>query len=742
MTSQYRFFATAPKAMEGLLAAELKSLGAASVQETRAGASFQGDIATAYRVCLWSRIANRVLLPVAEFAAPDPEALYHGVMDVDWSQHLDPVGTLAVDFSTVRSQINHSQFGAQKVKDAIVDQLRRETGERPSVDRDRPDVRINVYLHRDQATVNIDLSGDSLHRRGYREQGVEASLKENLAAAILQRAGWPEIAREGGALVDPMCGSGTLPIEAAMMAADIAPGLERRYWGFLGWRQHDAAAWQALMADARRRREKGLLTMPSIRGYDYNRRAVAIARENAERAGLAEHLRFELEAVERCPAPEPGSRGLVVVNPPYGERMGEHEALRPVYRALGDCLKNHYEGWRAAVITNDAELGKCIGIRARRIHNLFNGALECMLLQFDVEPRWYMGGDRPPEKRGQTRIIGSESKRQTVDENNSGLTPFFPGAEMFANRLRKNLKQLERWREREQVSCFRAYDADMPEYALAVDIYQAEERWAVVQEYAAPASVDPKKAEGRRRAALSVLPEVLEIPPQRVVFKERRRQKGSAQYEKLHSAERFHEVREGPGRFWVNFEDYLDTGLFLDHRKTRALIGELAKGKRFLNLFAYTGTATVYAALGGSTGATTVDMSNTYLDWVNRNLELNNIRGRNHEIIRADCTEWLAQAQREGRRYGLIFLDPPTFSNSKFMEDSLDVQRDHVALIRGAVALLEPDGVLIFSNNFRRFKLDTEALADLDIEDISAATLPPDFERNPKIHRCWKIGVK
>jgi 23S rRNA (guanine2445-N2)-methyltransferase / 23S rRNA (guanine2069-N7)-methyltransferase len=752
MTTQHRFFATAPKAMEGLLVAELKSLGAANVQETRAGASFQGDIGTAYRICLWSRIANRVLLPVAEFAAPDPEALYHGVMEVDWSAHLDTNGTLAVDFSTVRSQINHSQFGAQKVKDAIVDQLRRETGERPSVDRERPSLRINVYLHRDQATVNIDLSGDSLHRRGYREQGVEASLKENLAAAILARAGWPEIARQGGSLVDPMCGSGTLPIEAAMMAADIAPGLERSYWGFIGWRQHDAAQWAALMADARRRREKGLLTMPSIRGYDYNRRAVAIARENAERAGLADYLKFELEAVERCPAPSPGSTGLVVVNPPYGERMSEHEALRPVYRALGDCLKNHYEGWRAAVITNDAELGKCIGIRARRIHTLFNGALECMLLQFEVESRWYMGADRPEEKRGleEEKNRGQKNRGQTPiiggEEEKRGLTPFEntgdPGAEMFANRLRKNLKQLERWREREGVTCYRAYDADMPEYALAIDIYEAEQRWVVVQEYAAPVSVDPKKAEGRRHAALSVLPEVLEIPPQRVVFKERRRQKGSTQYEKLQSAERFHEVREGPGRFWVNFEDYLDTGLFLDHRKTRALVGELAKGKRFLNLFAYTGTATVYAALGGSVAATTVDMSNTYLEWARRNLELNGIRGRNHEIIRADCTEWLAQAQRDGRRYGLIFLDPPTFSNSKFMEDNFDVQRDHVALIRGAVALLEPDGVLIFSNNFRRFKLDTEALADLAIEDISAATLPPDFERNPKIHRCWKIGPK
>jgi 23S rRNA (guanine2445-N2)-methyltransferase / 23S rRNA (guanine2069-N7)-methyltransferase len=722
MTSQKRFFATAPKGMEGLLADELRQLGAANVSETRAGVGFQGDLTTAYRVCLWSRIANRVLLPVAMFPAEDDEALYAGVLAIDWTEHLAVDNTLAVDFSTVRSAITHSQYGAQKVKDAIVDQFRRETGERPSVDRATPDLRINVFLFRDKATVNIDLSGDSLHRRGYRLAGAIAPLKENLAAGILMRAGWPTIAQTGGALVDPMCGSGTLPIEAALMAADIAPGLQRQYWGFQGWKGHDADCWMALLADARRRREKGLKKLPTIRGFDASGQAIEIAQDNAAAIGLEDHIEFNQRAIKDCaPAPE-GPAGLVVANPPYGERLGEHEDLKPLYKELGDCLKSQYEGWRASVITNDAELGKALGIRARHINKLYNGALECILLRLELDPRWFMKGraDRAQE----------------------------PGAQMFANRLRKNLKQLARWTRQESISCFRCYDADMPEYAFAIDVYDTiqpnEERWIVVQEYAAPASVEPRKAQARREQVRAVLPQVFELPEEQVKFKVRERQRGKSQYEKQDVTRRFHEVREGPCRLWVNFDDYLDTGLFLDHRLTRFMLAELATGRSFLNLFAYTGAATVHAALGcggkgGAASTTTVDMSRTYLDIAKRNMALNGQRGDEHQFEQADCLLWIDKALLLGKRFGLIFLDPPTFSNSKRMEDNFDIQRDHVELIQKTAALLEPEGILIFSNNFRRFKMDEEGLAGLEVEDISAKTIPKDFERNTKIHRCWKI---
>jgi 23S rRNA (guanine2445-N2)-methyltransferase / 23S rRNA (guanine2069-N7)-methyltransferase len=286
------------------------------------------------------------------------------------------------------------------------------------------------------------------------------------------------------------------------------------------------------------------------------------------------------------------------------------------------------------------------------------------------------------------------------------------------------------------VSCYRLYDADLPEYAVAIDRY---EQWLHVQEYAPPASIDPGKAQARLEQIMAVLPAVLELPPENVFLKVRQRQRGVSQYQKQAERGRFHEVHEGPARFLVNFTDYLDTGLFLDHRITRQRLGGLAKGRRFLNLFGYTGTATVYAALGGAVSTTTVDLSATYLDWARRNLELNGLSSPWRRFIQADCREWLAEAREP---YDLIFLDPPTFSNSSEMDGYFDVQRDHGELLQQALRLLAPNGVLIFSTNYRRFHLDREALAEWRIEDWSRPTLPLDFARHPKIHQCYHLQSK
>jgi 23S rRNA (guanine2445-N2)-methyltransferase / 23S rRNA (guanine2069-N7)-methyltransferase len=715
MPAPLTLFATCPKGLELLLAEELRTLGAHGVRETRAGAEFSGALETAYRACLWSRLASRVLLPLAEFAAHTPDDLYRGVRTVRWDEHLAPEGTLAVDFTTTASAITHSHFGALKVKDAIVDQLREQHGVRPSVDTARPDIRVNVYLHRDHAILSLDLSGESLHRRGYRAEAVEAPLKENLAAAILIRAGWPTVTADGGTLVDLMCGSGTLPIEAALMAADAAPGLLRPYFGFLHWRQHDAPLWQRLLAEAHERRDAGVARATSIRGYDSDPRAVRIAQDNLRRAGLDEHAGIALRALADCAA-ESGKPGLVVVNPPYGERLGEAAQLPALYAELGQALKNCFAGWRAAVFTGNPEVAKNIGVRARKMHVLWNGAIECRLLHFDVAEEWYMK-ERDPSKP----------------------IELSQGARIFENRLRKDLKHFGKWARRQEIFAYRVYDADLHDYNLAIDVYESDRRYVHVQEYEAPESVDPMKARRRLNEALAVIPQVLEIPPQQVFFKQRRRQKDGAQYEKLSETGEFHEVREGPCRLLVNFTDYLDTGLFLDHLLTRNLVGELANGKRFLNLFGYTGTASVHAALGGASATTTVDMSYTYLDWAKRNLELNGIRGRQHALVQADVLQWLKEERPE--RYGLIFLDPPTFSRSKRMDGTLDIQRDHTSLIRDTVALLEPGGTLVFSTNLRRFRLEQEALAGLEIEDITRRTIPADFERNPRIHQCFRIRM-
>ncbi|WP_372522944.1 bifunctional 23S rRNA (guanine(2069)-N(7))-methyltransferase RlmK/23S rRNA (guanine(2445)-N(2))-methyltransferase RlmL [Sulfuricaulis sp.] len=717
MTLPLKFFATCPKGIEPLLADELRALAAEGVRETRAGVAFEGALATAYRACLWSRLANRILLPLKSFPAPSPEALYEGVQTIAWKEHLAPEGTLAVDFTASQSAITHSHYGALKVKDAIVDQLRDEFGARPSVDTAQPDVRVNVYLLRDEATISLDLSGESLHRRGYRTQTVEAPLKENLAAAILMRAHWPGIAKEGGALVDLMCGSGTLLIEGALIAADAAPGLARQYFGFLNWKQHDVAIWSELIEEAHNRREAGLEKLPPIHGYDHDPLAIRSARDNLKRAGLGNLVTAERRELSAC-APEEAPTGLVVANPPYGERLGDAGDMPALYAELGAQLKTCFPGWHAAVFTGNPELGKVMGLRAIKMHTLYNGAIECKLLHFDITPE---------------NIVGERVAKPFEIRPGSS-------AEMFANRLRKDLQHFGRWARRQEISCYRLYDADLHEYNLAVDVYESDKRYVHVQEYEAPDTIDPDKARQRLQHALGVIPLVLEIPREQMFFKVRRRQKGGGQYEKLDETGAFHEVREGPCRFLVNFTDYLDTGLFLDHRATRAMLGELAKGKRFLNLFGYTGTATVHAGLGGAASTTTVDMSYTYLDWAQRNFELNGMKGKNHELVQADVLVWLKQ--NHARRYGLIFLDPPTFSRSKRMEDTFDVQRDHVALIVDAAALLDPDGILVFSTNLRRFKIDREALSPLTVEDITRKTIPQDFERDPKIHQCFRITRK
>lgn len=747
------YFATCAKGTAELLAAELAGFGASELRPRVGGVAFRGDLAVAYRTCLWSRVANRVLKVLARVPAADADALYAGVGSLDWSMHLAADGTLAIDAVATRSSLTHTPFIAQRAKDAIVDQLRTATGRRPDVDTHAPDLRLNLHLDRDVAQIAIDLGGESLHRRGYRAQQGAAPLKENLAAALLLRARWPQLAADGAPLFDPMCGSGTLLIEGALLAADIAPGLLRGAAGCQRWRGHDAAAWSALVAEAEARRVAGLARLPPIRGGDRDPRMVAAARENAARAGLAGHLELEVaDALTQrfAGAPRPG---LVVCNLPYGERLGDAD-LAALYRAFGAHLRQAFEGWEAALLIGAGTPGNAFGIRAQRTHTVYNGALECMLLRMTLTAANF-NPEMPPGSarvvRAQQRVAkraaasavavpgtgdagGTEHVADSARSPPAGATG---GASMFANRLTKNLRLRGRWARRAGVDCFRLYDADMPEYALAIDLYRAEALWAHVQEYAAPASIDADKARARLDEALAQLPALLDVPPERIVFKRRERQRGSAQYERVATSANFIEVREDGLRFRVNLRDYLDTGLFLDHRITRALLRQRAAGRDMLNLFAYTATASVHAAAGGAPRTTSVDMSATYCEWARLNLALNGYGLPAHEVLQADCLGWLARDPH--RHYGLIFLDPPTFSNSKRMTDTLDIQRDHVTLIRQALRWLTPDGLLMFSTNHRRFQLDRDALADLNLRDLSRETLPEDFQRNARIHQCFEL---
>jgi 23S rRNA (guanine2445-N2)-methyltransferase / 23S rRNA (guanine2069-N7)-methyltransferase len=709
-----KFFASCGKGLEYLLADELVALGCAHATATVAGANVEGSLADAQRAVMWSRLASRVLWPLAEFECADEHALYAGAAALPWQQHLTPAMTVAVDAHVSGDAITHARYAAQRLKDAVVDVLREATGARPDVDTDAPDLRLNLVVRKGRAIVSVDLGGGPLHRRGWRSTQGEAPLKENLAAAVLLRGDWPRLHAEGGALLDPMCGSGTLLIEGALMAADVAPGLLRN--GTLApsrWLGFDLDGWQALRAEALQREIAGRAALrPLFTGSDLDPHAIRAARQNAALAGVEDVIAFGVHDLRALPGQD-APRGLVACNPPYDARLAADPAL---YRALGDALKRATPGWRASLLCGDAELARATGLRAAKKYQLFNGALECSLIVVDPIA--------PPAR-----------------QRDAAAQPLAEGAQMVANRLRRNLRTLKSWREREGVECFRAYDADIPEYAAAIDVYAVagdpSQRWLHVQEYAAPAEIPEATTRRRLNDLLAATREVFELPRERIALKTRAIGKGGSKY--AQGFERRGEVlvvREGDARLRVNLFDYLDTGLFLDHRPMRLRIAEEAGDTRFLNLFGYTGAATVHAALGGARTTTTVDLSATYLQWCADNLQENGVGGAKHRLVQADALQWL---EADSGQYDLVFCDPPTFSNSKRAGD-FDIQASHVRLLRAAMARLAPGGVLYFSNNFRRFKLDADAIAAFaHCEDISPATIPPDFARNPRIHRTWRL---
>jgi 23S rRNA (guanine2445-N2)-methyltransferase / 23S rRNA (guanine2069-N7)-methyltransferase len=749
--NEYQFFATCPKSIEGLLLAEVLQLGAGEVRETVAGVYFSASLETAYRICLWSRLANKVLLPLTSFDVASQEDLYDGARAIAWHEHIGPLGTLLVDFVGTSDSIRNTQFGAVKVKDAIVDSLRDSTGERPSVAKRDPDLRVNVRLSKDKAVICIDLSGESLHRRGYRLKQGSAPMKENLAAAILLRAGWPEIAAAGGALLDPMCGSGTILIEAALMAADIAPGLGRVGFGFERWLQHSQEAWLRLREEAHERRRVGLeKKLPEIRGYDADVKVIRAAEENIVSAELDHWLRVsrkELADFKKPTHTEVGT-GLILTNPPYGERLGEVESLKMLYAHLGERLRTEFQGWRAGIFTGNPDLGKQMGLRAEKKYKFFNGTIPSELLMFSVDSDAFVQSRIEQDgrfSRDQDERLAAEKQVQESSRQEQAAA-LSNGAQMLVNRLQKNAKQLEKWAKKNDIYCYRLYDADMPEYSAAIDVYQGvpvngrqEKVYVNVQEYAAPKSVDEDRAAQRFTEIEAAIPYALDVPIENISYKQRRRNKGTMQYEKLTeipTGELF-SVIEGQSKLHINMWQYLDTGLFLDHRIVRNKIADMAKDARFLNLFCYTATASVRAAMAGARYTVSVDMSNTYLNWARKNFALNGLSESRNRLEQADCLKWLVDNEQQ---FDLILLDPPSFSNSKRMEDVLDVQRDHVDMIHNAMRVLSETGTLIFSNNLRSFKLETELLSSYTIRDISKETIDEDFKRNPKIHQCWLIS--
>ena len=749
-TNLIQLFITCPRGIETMLLEECRSLGAVECKETIGGVHAKSDVAGAYRLCLWSRLASRVLMPLSKFPLDGVDSLYAAAHDIHWPDLFDVSKSFLIEVAGRSNTVTHTHYAALKVKDAIADRFRAVSGKRPDVDSENPDIRIHLHLDGrtsgDQAQLSLDLSGSALHRRGWRARQVEAPLKENLAAALLIRSGWPAIAQRGGGLLDLFTGSGTFVVEAGWIAGDHAPGLMREEWGFTHWNAHQPHDWANLRDEALTRAETGFKNIPPLAGIDNDPRAISIARDNGKRAGLTGKVDFTVN--EATLAKSIGDvPGLLIANPPYGERLSDEAELIKLHSLLGGHVRTAFPGWKFALFTGKQELGFRLGIKADKVYSFFNGAIPCKLLVMEVFAQ-----------RGETVArpdVMDEHGEMVADTSPVPAAPAEPRkspAPDFENRLKKNLAHLGKWARRSEVTNYRLYDNDLPEYAVAVDIYATPELHVVVQEYAPPKTIEPAVAERRLRQALQVIQHVLELPMDNLHYKLRKAQKGTAQYQKQGEHERYHVVSEHGCKLWANFDDYLDTGLFLDHRPMRKRIQKEARNKRVLNLFCYTGTASIHAAVGGADHTLSVDMSNTYLDWLGQNFELNNIpfteldgraplpsRLPPHATLRADCVEWLARTAQDDRapKFDLIFCDPPTFSNSKKMEDSWDIQRDHVSLIGDAMQLLAPGGVLYFSTNRQRFKLD--ALEGLKVEDITLQTLGEDYKRPPAPHRAWRI---
>lgn len=715
-------FATTPQGLEELVKSELVALNAQDCQIVAGGVHYQADQQTLYQTLLWSRLASRILLPLSVCKIYSDVDLYLAVRAVDWPRIFAPSASFMVQFHGSNEQIRHSQYGVQRVKDGIVDSFTSKNLPRVQVDRQDADLLVHVWLYRDTLNISLDLSG-ALHQRGYRLQAGLAPLKENLAQAIVRRSGW----RPGTPLLDPLCGSGTLLIEAAMLACDCAPGLRRARWGLAGWAQHDEQLWQMLKQQAQQRAHDGLVDCSGqFYGFDVDSKLIELAKANARRAGVGDKIRFSVSdvaalknplalAVVTSSATEPAATelsaitepsaittGTIISNPPYGERLASEATLLALHGQLGRVLKRYFSGWRLSLFSGAPELLSCLQLRAQRQFKAKNGALDCVQKNYLI-----------------TQAVGDQHV-----------------AEDYRNRLLKNVKKWDKWAKQQGTDCYRIYDTDLPDYNLALDRYGD---WLVMQEYAAPKTVDPHKARQRLLDAISATLDVLQLPADRLVLKTRQRQKGNNQYQKLAQQKQFIEVGEFQAKLLVNLTDYLDSGLFADHRLVRQKIGQMSKGKDFLNLFAYTGTASVHAGLGGARSTTTVDMSRTYLQWAERNLRLNGLTGYQHRLIQADCMAYLQQADEQ---FDVIFIDPPTFSNSKRMTLNFDVQRDHLLLLERLLPLLRCQGMIIFSCNKRGFWLDEDGLARQGVwaQDISQQTLAADFSRRQNLHHCWLLS--
>lgn len=736
----YRFYMTCPAHCEELLRKEIEDAGGFDIKIRVRAVTFGGTIETGYRLCLSSAYGNGLYRILAESHAERREEIYRLAAAVEWEEIFSPGVSFSVSCklaSSNRTEITDSRYGALLLKDGVCDRLRTVTGCRPNVDTENPDIRLHLQIVHAHVMICINWAGEPLNRRGYRPAGVEAPLKENTAAAVVARC--RKYIGAADFVVDPMCGSGTLLIEAAMAAAGIPPGLLRsrrpRGFGFQALRDFDREVWNRLRTGAEEKAAAVARTGIRYFGFDIDPRAAAAARQNVAAAGLSDRIviqRADFGALSAADFPSGWrpEKTCLIVNPPYGERLGDRETVPELYRDFGNCLRSVFPGAVACVLCGDTSLASAVGLRASKTAPFRNGALKTVLAVFPVFSESRREASRSAAEK---RLTGLHSG-ETLSE----------GSRMFANRLKKNSREWSRTDVSRTVSVYRLYDADMPEYNASVDIYIPVEGddtlpRIYLSEYQPPSSIAEESRQKRLNEMIDGLLFFFKTDIKHLYFRTRFRQKNGMSYEKLGTESAVFVVSEEGLRFEVNLSDYLDTGLYPDHRPLRRIIRKEASGKRFLNLFSYTATASVCAAAGGAARVVSVDASARYLETGKRNFDLNGIPSDRAVWVRSDVMKFLRD---DLSVYDLIYLDPPTFSNSKSARDDFDLQKDQGELIDLCMKRLSSGGRLYFSNHFRRFVPDERMTEKWKPEEITESTFDPDFRRNRKIHRCWRFVKK
>lgn len=735
-------YATCPSGLERPLAEELRALGARRVRPLTGLVSCEGELAVAYRSCLWSHLASRVVVVLARFDAADSDALYEGMAGVAWECQLAPGATFAIDAHGTNASLRSTRFVAERAKDAVCDRMVARVGVRPRVDTVAPDVVVALRLSGRRASAGVVLSGARpLFERGYEAMGGIPSLRADYACALLSLAGTPLPRPSGpqtpgaapgegrGALVVGWAGGGALAVEAARAVRGQAPGLALGRGDVAGWLGHDRAAWERERDVARERLERGDAAATLV-AFDHRGGADAALRHALVAAGLpadavrlvgADELGRLDPAWDACAADLSWARG---------DLAREAGALP----WLGTLVGGAREGATLAV-AGSPELADALPLACARRVDTRIGSAGAALGAWELP-----AGDGLPRLR---LPDGFE------------LVPLVPQSDQFAARLAKMARQRAKWARRELVDAYRVYDADLPDYNLAIDLLNTQEprggRYAVVSEYAPPADVDASLARRRLADALAVTAHVLGVDPAHVRVRVRERARGGSQYadedRSRHGRGERVVVEEGGLSFELDLARRHDFGLFLDQRDTRALVRELMKrtpGGRFLNLFCYTGSATVYAADGGAGETVSVDLSRPSLDVARRNLARNGFAGPEHQLVQADVLSWVDERRHErgAGRFDLVFCDVPTFSNSARMRRrSFDVDRDHAELIIAVSRLLAPGGACLFSCNLRRFAPDADTLAraGVSLEDLTAQTIPEDFARTPRVHHAYLV---